>query len=268
MTESIKLAASDREAFYGDPDFVDVPLPQLLSEHYAADRAALIDFASAHPNIPEPGLAALRQGSGLDKEGEPAVARDTSYVCVSDKHGNVVSATPSDEAVDCPITSGLGFLVSSRGSQSWIKKGHPSAIAAGKRPRLTPNPALAVRDNREFLAFGCPGGDMQVQAMVQGFLNHVVFGMNLQDAVEAPRIGSYGIVQSFSPHEIYPRLLKIDPEIPEHVATSLADRGHVVERWEKLSYAAGSVCMLAMNAETGSVSAAADPRRPSYALGW
>lgn len=268
LTETIKLAASDREAFYGDPNFVDVPLPQLLSKSYAADRAGLIKFSLAHPHVPEPGLDKGRRGSSVTADGEPAVARDTSYVCVSDRHGNVVSATPSDEAVDCPITPGLGFLVSSRGSQSWIQKGHPSAIAAGKRPRLTPNPALAVRDDREFLAFGCPGGDMQVQAMVQAFLNHVVFGMDLQDAVEASRIGSYGIVQSFSPHEIYPGLLKIDPEIPEHVARSLSDRGHAVERWEKLSYAAGSVCMLAMDARTGSVRAAADPRRPSYALGW
>ena len=132
---------------------------------------------------------------------------DTSYACVVDRWGNAFSATPSDSFGTSPIVPGLGFIASSRGSQTWMDPDHPSSLQPGKRPRLTPNPALAMRDGKPFLPFGTPGGDVQPQSMVQLFLNVVEFGMDVQQAVEAPRFSTWSFPNSFWPHAYHPGLV-------------------------------------------------------------
>ena len=147
------------------------------------------------PSAVEPEL--IGAGAG----GAPRSDPDTSYLCVVDEAGNAFSATPSDGVTSTPIVPELGFTVSPRGAQSWLDPAHPAAVQPRKRPRLTPNPALATRDGELFLAFGTPGNDAQPQTMVQVFLNIVEFGMNPQQAVEAPRLCSLNFPRSRpSPH--------------------------------------------------------------------
>jgi gamma-glutamyltranspeptidase/glutathione hydrolase len=196
VAEAIKLAAADREAFYGDPRFVDVPLARLLSRGYAAERRGPIDCRKASAALPPSG------GAPLDIANTDL---DTSYVCVVDRFGNAFSATPSDGLTASPVIPGVGFVASPRGSQSWTDPRHPLCIMPGKRPRLTPNPAIVVRSDQFVMPFGTPGQDTQTQVMLQVLLNFVVFDMDLQAAAEAPRFASLSFPSSASPHQYVPR---------------------------------------------------------------
>ena len=279
VTEIIKLVMADRETYYSDPRFVDVPLDALLSEDYAAQRAAMLDAHTAMPGMPAPGdwselgLAAAPP-TFRDWQPEPrdtgtdGAALDTTYLCISDDQGNVFSATPSDGSYGGGVVPGLGFVVSGRGSQSWTDASHPCVVAPGKRPRLTPNPALAIQDGKRFVPFGTPGGDVQIQAMMQTFLNLFVFGMGPQAAVEAPRFASYSFPNSFEPHDYHPALLKLEARMETAVGDALGSRGHRIEWWPEMVWLAGSICMIDDNRETGLKRAGADPRRMAYALGW
>ena len=157
--------------------------------------------------MPPPGGAGQTRRVGLDRPRTTAGPweGDTSYTCVVDGAGNAFSATPSDGEVGVPLVPEIGMAISTRGSQSWLDPQHPSSLAPWKRPRLTPNPALALRDGRLFMPFGTPGGDAQVQAMAQLFLNVVEFGMDPQQAIEAPRFVSMSFPNSFWPHAYRPR---------------------------------------------------------------
>jgi gamma-glutamyltranspeptidase/glutathione hydrolase len=276
VTEALKLAFADREAYYGDPRQVKVPAAGLLDPGYGAVRARLIDEARAWPEMPPPGDPALGQAvspgwHGPTRPGEagaPAPAPlDTSYIAVVDRHGHAFSATPSDVATDTPVIPGTGLAVSSRGSQSWLAPEHPSAVAPGKRPRLTPNPAMAFRDGRLVMPFGTPGGDVQTQAMLQVFLNLVVFGMSPQLAVEAPRFATHSFPDSFWPHRYVPGRLTVEGRIPDATVTALAARGHRVVRATDWEWRAGAVCLVRVDG-AGVRWAAADPRRDAYALAW
>ncbi|MGI9424945.1 MAG: gamma-glutamyltransferase family protein [Hyphomicrobiaceae bacterium] len=273
--EATKLAMADRDAFLGDPNFVDVPIERLLSQDYTVEQFGRIDMASAFPEMPAPGNASggLRCDFSATKrsagEPHPAGALDTSYLCVVDDKGNVFSATPSDGSYNGGIVPGTGMSVSPRGVQSWTDPDHPSSIEPGKRPRLTPNPAIAVRGNGSaFLPLGTPGGDVQTQAMAQTFANVAVFGMGPQEAVEQPRFASYSFPSSFEPHDDHPGLLKLEGRLDEATCENLAARGHRVERWPDRTWLAGSICMILDDRETGIKAAGADPRRVAYALGW
>ncbi len=270
VTEAIKLGCADRERYYGDPKFVDVPIEWLLSEGYAAERRALIRNDVAFPELPEPGAMSGEAPAAAPRAsaGAAGVALDTSYACAVDRHGNVFSATPSDVAHDTPVIPGTGLSVSSRGAQSWAVSGHASAVAPGKRPRLTPNPALALGPEGLQMPFGTPGGDVQSQAMLQVFLNHRVFGMDVQQAVEAPRFASLSFPNSFEPHAYLPGRLQIEGRIPQTTADDLAGRGHDVAVWDDWTWLAGSMCAIVKDHRSGIFSAGADPRRPAYALGW
>jgi gamma-glutamyltranspeptidase/glutathione hydrolase len=269
VTEAIKLSCADRERYYGDPKFVEVPIEWLLSEGYAAERRALIRNDVAFPELPAPGAMSGAAPSPLKASvGAAGVALDTSYACAVDRQGNVFSATPSDVAHDTPVIPGTGLSVSSRGAQSWAVAGHASAVAPGKRPRLTPNPALALGPEGLQMPFGTPGGDVQSQAMLQVLLNHRVFGMDIQQAVEAPRFASLSFPNSFEPHAYLPGRLQIEGRIPEATADDLAGRGHDVAMWEDWTWLAGSMCAIVKDRRSGFFSAGADPRRPAYALGW
>ncbi len=231
----------------------------------------MINNAAAWPEMPPPGDLHGRRKSGSmapgRSKGPTGTQPDTSYVCAVDGEGNAFSATPSDISCDTPVIPGTGLCPSSRGSQSWAVPGHASSIAPGKRPRLTPAPGLAM--NEELLMpFGTPGGDMQVQAMLQTLLNVHAFGMDPQQAVEAPRFGSYGFPSSFEPHAYLPGRLNLEGGIHRETGEALAGLGHDVEWWPLRTRSAGAVCMILADRRRGTLTGGADPRRPSYALGW
>lgn len=271
LVEALKLAFADRERWYGDPRFIDVPVRALLSADYTRRRRALVRPGEAWPGMPPAGAPS----GGAEAAGSPpeaatgpvAPAHDTSYVCAIDEAGNAFSATPSDVSFDTPVIPGTGLCPSSRGSQAWADPAHPSGVAPGKRPRLTPNPALALRDGAFLIPFGTPGGDVQIQAMVQAFLNVTVFGMNPQAAVEAPRVATHSFPNSFEPHDYHPGRLLLEARIPASVGEALAGWGHGVAWWPAWAWPAGAVCLLVRDAARGTIAAGADPRRPAYALG-
>ena len=274
MAEALKLAFADRERWYGDPRFVDVPTEALLSDDYTARRRALIRPGEAWPEMPPAGdprdLAADTGPAAAfaAASGPMEAAHDTSYVCAIDAEGNVLSATPSDVSFDTPVIPGTGLCPSSRGAQSWTDPAHASSVAPGKRPRLTPNPAMAIRDGAFVMPFGTPGGDVQIQAMLQTFVNIVVYGMNPQAAVEAPRFATMSFPNSFEPHDYHPNKLMLEARIPRAAGDALAAWGHGVEWWPEWAWPAGAMCVLVKDVTRGTLSAGADPRRPAYALGW
>lgn len=264
IAETVKIAFADREAFYGDPRFVNVPAARLLSKAYARERRALVRERPWR-EMPPAGEAVLpaahRTASGLAGGSD---ALDTSYVAVVDRDGNAFSATPSDPNVDSPVVSGVGCVVSPRGSQGWLDPAHPSVVAPGKRPRLTPAPAMAFREGRPF-PFGTPGGDVQQQAMLQVLLNLTVFGMSLQEAIEAPRAASRSFPDSFWPHVVAPGKLEVERRIASETRATLAAMGHDVVEWEEWSWRAGGVCGVLVDAG-GARWAGADPRRGAHAI--
>jgi gamma-glutamyltranspeptidase/glutathione hydrolase len=268
LTEIMKLAFADRHAYYGDPRFVDVPLNSLLSRPYAAERSRLIRADRAFPSMPPPGLVTPPAAAAAPLATSPQPQLDTSYVCVVDRHGNAFSATPSDGSSTAPVIPGTGLVPSSRGSQSWADPALAASVAPGKRPRLTPNPALVLGPDGRAIPFGTPGGDVQAQAMVQTLLNRLVFGMDPQAAVEAPRFATYSFPDSFEPHSILPGRLVLEGRLPQQLADALAAVGHDVAWWPDWTWKAGAVCMIDSNPALPRHDAGADPRRSCYALGW
>ena len=250
VIEALKLAFADRHHHYGDPRFIDVPIDALLSNDYADIRRQLIRDDTAWPELPPAGdprglRAILGDGIAQAAAAEPiAASLDTSYACAIDKHGNIFSATPSDVSSSAPVVPGTGLVPSTRGSQSWTDPSHPSSVAPGKRPRLTPNPALAIRPGEYAMPFGTPGGDIQIQAMTQAFLNVAVFGMNPQAAVEAPRFATYSFPDSFEPHTYHPGRMNIESRIDGAVNEQLSALGHKVESWPNWTWRAGAMCMI------------------------
>jgi gamma-glutamyltranspeptidase/glutathione hydrolase len=272
VTETMKLCFADRERYYGDPRFVEVPMDALLKPAYAAERRRLIG-ERACPEMPPAGRLPGFEAA-VSRAAEPAAAGggdldgDTSYVCVVDRQGNAFSATPSDVSWESPVIPGLGFCPSSRGSQSWAVPGHASCVVPGKRPRLTPNPALARRGREWVMPFGAPGGDLQPQGMLQVFLNHTVFGMSIQEAVEAPRFVTHSFPGSFDPHPYHPGRLDLERLIGEATGEALAARGHRVQWLPELSIGTAGVCAISGNLQTGILYGGADPRRAARAIGW
>jgi gamma-glutamyltranspeptidase/glutathione hydrolase len=255
VLEVLKGAFADREARYGDPRFVDVGLDELLSDAHAAARVAAIDPARA--SLPEGAPAPAR---------EVAPTPDTSFVCVVDRLGNAFCAVPSDASSTAPAVPGTGLVPSTRGSQSRADPRHPSGVAPGKRPRLTPNPAMAVRDDGSLLAFGCPGGDMQIQAMLQVFLDVAHFGLDIQEAIEAPRFSTWSFPNSFAPHEELRGRVRLEDRFDDALVDELGRRGHDVERWPPFTRDAAAVEAILCETSTGFLRAGADPRQPAYAI--
>jgi gamma-glutamyltranspeptidase/glutathione hydrolase len=265
LAESLKLALADREYHFGDPQFIDVPIDDLLSPERIARRAAQIQMDRAFPEMPPPLEGAAPALHGLARP-VPIAEVDTSYVCVVDRWGNAFSATPSDPGSTSPMIPGLGIVPSSRGSQSLPDPRHPSGVAPGKRPRLTPNPAMLVTQDGGVMPFGTPGGDVQIQAMLQVVLNVLHFGMDMQAAIEAPRIASFSFPSSFAPFDYYPGRLAVESRIDEATRAALARLGHDVQVWPEWTRLAGSVEAIRHHPATGLLAAGADPRRPAYAI--
>ena len=264
IVESIKLAFADRDAYYGDPKFVKIP-----------DRAPALEgvrraTARADPREGLAGDAAARRrrtarATVLPLAGGSTDALDTSYVSVIDAEGNGFSATPSDPNVDSPAVSGVGCVVSPRGSQGWLDPNHASVVAPGKRPRLTPAPAMALSGGKVMMPFGTPGGDVQQQAMLQVFLNTTVFGMPLQEAIEAPRLASRSFPDSFWPHAYSPGKLEAERRIPKETRDALVGMGHEVAEWPDWEWRAGAVCAVKVGPE-GTRWGGADPRRGALSI--
>jgi gamma-glutamyltranspeptidase/glutathione hydrolase len=273
VTEALKLAAADREVFFGDPDFCDVPLDIILSKDYAARRRALFDPARAWPGMPpagEPGGVSIPPWQPDPSAATaPAQARpETSFLCVADRAGNVFAATPSDPATGGPIVPGTGILPSLWGSRGYTGADHPAKVGPGRRPRMSANPAIAIRPGRTVLPFGSPGSEVLGQAMLQAFLNMAVFGMDPQSAVEAPRFASYSWPASALPHAYEAGRLAVEADIGAAAGERLTALGHRVTWWDERAYEAGSVCAILSDLDRGVKWAGADPRRTAYAIGW
>ncbi len=253
VAEALKLAFADREAYYGDPDFVDVPAAMLLSDTYAAQRRKLIGREASHEQRPGaiPGfeeqvrrtLAGLRLAGGTKPGGatvgEPtlqsmmASARrgDTVHIDAIDAEGNMVAATPSGGWLQSsPVIPELGFPLNSRAQMFWLEEGLPGSLAPGKRPRTTLTPSLAFEDGEPRLAFGTPGGDQQEQWQLAFFLRRVHHGLNLQEAIDLPMFHTAHAPSSFYPREAKPGHLCVEENVGEETIAALAARGHQIER--------------------------------------
>jgi len=267
VTECAKLAFADREAWYGDPRQSDVPLAGLLSPEYAARRRLLVGeraSASLDPGSPdgrEPALPgyALAGFAGLDETGagaegagaaggtgaegagaaggtgDPTLGSvtlgpgDTCHLDIADRFGNLVSATPSGGWLQSsPVVPGLGFCLGTRAQMFTLSPGFASTLAPGRRPRTTLSPGLVLRDGEPYLAFGTPGGDQQDQWTIGFFLNHVLFGMNLQEAIDAPAFHTDHFPSSFYPRGSVPRSLTVESRVGDAVIGELRRRGHEV----------------------------------------
>ena len=159
------------------------------------------------------------------------------------------------------------MIASARGSQSWLDPSHPSALEPRKRPRLTPNPAMAFKNGQFWMAYGTPGGDTQCQSMVQSLINMVEFGMNPQEAIEAPRIATFSFPSSFWPHSYYPGQAAAEARIDAAVIENLKARGHKIEVWEEWTGRVGNVCAIQIDRDKGIIIGGADARREGYAMG-
>jgi len=272
LVEAMKVAFADREAYYGDPHHVDVPAAALLDLAYADRRRTLVREAQAWPDLPPAGdprrgLAVRSAGAAAAPTGGSNGVLGTSYIAVVDAAGNAFSCTPSDVSTDTPVIPGLGFPISSRGSQSWLDPAHPSVLAPGKRPRITQCPALVLRDNRPVLVLGTPGGDIQPQVILQVLLNLFLFEQSPQEAVELPRFETRSVPDSFWPHGYTPGLLRLEAPLARDAGSALQALGHGVEAIDDWHWQMGSACLIRIDAQ-GVRWAAADPRRDSYALAW
>jgi gamma-glutamyltranspeptidase / glutathione hydrolase len=310
VTECGKLAFADREAWYGDPDFTDVPVKALLSAEYADARRQLVGpgaSAELRPGAPDgrpPRLPAFATGPvagngddgsvapSLDVEppaprldpgtGEPTMrtsgpdprtgpaassyrAGDTCHLDVADRFGNMVSATPSGGWLQSsPVIPGLGFCLGTRAQMFTLTPGLPATLAPGKRPRTTLTPSLALRDREPYMAFGTPGGDQQDQWSLLFFLNHLTFGMNLQQAIDFPSFHSAHMPSSFYPRQAQPRVLDVESRVGPGVIEELRRRGHLVN--VRPAWSLGRVSAVARS--NGVLYAAANPRgMQGYAVG-
>jgi gamma-glutamyltranspeptidase / glutathione hydrolase len=271
VAEALKLSLADRDAFFGDPEHVDVPIEGLLDQGYAAMRRTRLDVARASPSLPAPGdpwpFEGRTGGPGhVPRPADGPGGPDTTFVAVMDAAGNAFAATPSDPAMLGPVVPGLGVTVSTRGSMLWLEPDHPSVIAPGKRPRLTCNPALLAEDGVAVMAFGCPGADAQTQAMVQVVINLVDHGLDLQAAIESPRVISTSVPSSIFPHAWRPGGLAVESRIDPVVRAELARRGHRIEPLPAFAPQAAGVSAVRRR-PNGVLEAGADPRREGSAIG-
>ena len=248
LIECAKLAFADREAHYGDPKIDDVPFDRLLSKAYAAERRALVgdqaslemrpgDAGGGFPayatiDVAEDNRRALQVAAREVRDlglGHAHVG-DTTHLDAVDREGNMVAATPSGGWLGTsPVIRGLGFPIGTRGQMFYLNPARPNALAPRKRPRATLTPSLVMRNDEPFMVFGTPGGDGQDQWTLQFFLNFVHFGMNLQEALDAPTVHSVHFPSSFYPREAYPGRMVAEGRIASEVLAELGRRGHEVE---------------------------------------
>jgi gamma-glutamyltranspeptidase/glutathione hydrolase len=271
VAQALELAIADRDAYVADDRFVDVPVDRLLSKDFAAERrAARTDRAFGPP--PPPGDAGVRPGSAIASASSAAapklgglVGQDTSQLAVVDRAGNAVVMTPSDFPAT-PMVPGTGLTLGNRMTQFRLDPDSVAVLAPGKRPRITPHAVVVTRGGRLHLAFSTPGADMQAQALVQVFLGVHVFGMSLQDAIEAPRFFSVSAPSSFAPHASRPGTLRLEADLFAAAGDGLRDLGYkLIEdpAWDKDFGAVGALLV----GDDGRIAAGADPREETWAEG-
>jgi gamma-glutamyltranspeptidase/glutathione hydrolase len=192
----------------------------------------------------------------------------TSYFGVIDQQGNIFSCTPSEGAKSGPIVPGTGLTLSLRGSQSKVEPGHPAALGPGKRPRLTPAPALVLQDGQPLIALGGYGGDHIPQGTLQVLLNLVEFGFDPQEAVEAPRFYSYSFPNSSYPSAYQPGVMRAEGRIASQALDALRQKGHTVEAYPDWWEGSCLYGVIMRHAQTGVLQGGADPRGEAYAVGY
>ena len=265
IVECAKLAFADRDAFYGDPNFVDVPLDHLLSREYNDERRLLVGESASEELRPGGGrLPTVVDATSTVGAGEPTRG-DTVHLDVADRFGNLVSATPSGGWLQSsPVIPALGWPLGTRAQMFWLEEGLPASLAPGKRPRTTLSPSIALREGEPYLAFGTPGGDQQDQWSLHVFLNHVHGGLDLQASIDRPNFHTDHFPASFYPRQVELRSLSIEDRFGRDVLDDLRDRGHDVEAAGDWSLGRVS----AVGREDGTLKAGASPRgMQGYAVG-
>jgi gamma-glutamyltranspeptidase/glutathione hydrolase len=286
VIEAAKLAFADREAYYGDPLFDEVPFDRLLSGAYNEGRRELIGEGASGDLLPgdvgielaighigdvlKDNRAAMGLASGQgDPDRSPSNhAGDTTQLDAIDAEGNMVAATPSGGWItSSPLVKGLGFALGTRGQMFYLNAKRANALAPRKRPRATLTPSLVTRDGRPWMVFGTPGGDNQDQWTLQFFLNYVDFGMTIQEALEAPTVHSQHFPSSFYPRGALPKRVVAESRIPGKVIDELRERGHDVV--VAGAFAHGKPMAIRFDAETGGIFGGVSPKGGiGYALGW
>ena len=275
LAEALKLGLADRDRYYADPNFVKIPMAELLSKDYAALRRPLIDERRAslaqQPGDPMNMKAIL--ASAVQTIGRASAlpeierANDTTCVNVIDRDGNLFSATPSGAWLPAVVAGDTGVLMGQRLQSSLTDPNSPNVVAPGKRPRITLTPTLVLKGGQPFMVLSTPGGDNQDQALLQVLLNIIEFGMNPQEAVEAPRFDTQHYVSSFDDHEFLPGSLNVESRVNLKTIQALSDKGHKVRvqgEWGTLS----APTVVIYDTKNGVASAGADPRRSRYAVAW
>src|SRR5262249_31218927 len=273
--EAMKLAMADREKYLGDMDFIKIPYAGLLSKEYAAERRAMIDKNTASLAF-RPGTAEkftsdatplyrpvkITTSDHADHEG------DTSYIAVVDSARNAISFTPSlHSAFGTGVVMGnLGFIFNCRGDYYTLNAGEANALAPGKRPRSTLQGTLVMKNGQPHMLLGTPGADQQVLLTMQTLLNVIDFGMNVQQAIEAPKWLTRAFPASPFPHTMYPGDLSVEARVPASVQKDLLARGHKLKVHG--AWADGSLAAIVIDPKTGVLSAGADPRTEAYAWAW
>ncbi len=262
ITEALKLAYADRDTYFGDPKFVNVPADTLLSKAYAAERRKEIGKTASMDFVP--GLINGKRGKhptemdiARTKIDDALMASDTTCIDAIDKDGIVFSATPSGAWLPSVIAGDTGIPLTERAQQFILVPGAPNELAGGKRPRVTLSPTIITEQGKPFLALSTPGGDNQEQSLIQLFFNVVEFGENAQSAVEAPRFQTRHLIASFDNHAWNRGDLLLDERIPASVGAELSARGHKVgtrSRW-----ASGAAPVMIRVTPDGVIEAGADP---------
>jgi gamma-glutamyltranspeptidase/glutathione hydrolase len=274
--EAMKLAMADRDTYLGDMDFIKIPYTGLLSKEYAADRRKLIDPAHGSLDF-RPGDVTPFAGTSyqpvehprdVDMRGNADHNGDTSYIGVVDKARNMISFTPSLHSAygSKVVIAGLGFIFNCRGDYYSLVPGHANALAPGKRPRSTLQGTLVMKDGKPFMITGSPGADDQCMRTIQTLLNVVEFGMNVQQAIEAPRWATRSFPASPFPHTMYPGDLWLESRISDKIRDELSARGHKVTMRPPWSMNDSAAIMV--DWANGTVVGGADPRTTATALAW
>ena len=273
--EAVKLAMADRDTYLGDMDFIKIPYDGLLSKKYAEERQALIageraslEFRPGEPFRYAPGFVPAQRPRDVTTSGYADHEGDTSYITVVDRERNAISFTPSlHSGFGTKVVMGnLGFSLNCRGDYYSLVAGHANALEPGKRPRSTLQGTLVLKDGKLFLVTGAPGGDDQCMRTMQTLLNIIEFGMNAQQAIEAPRWSTRSFPASPFPHTMYPGDLSVESRVPEAIRAELSRRGHKVSVRPPWSMNASAAIL--MDPATGTLIAAADPRTAAFALAW
>ncbi|HKW02718.1 MAG TPA: gamma-glutamyltransferase [Vicinamibacterales bacterium] len=273
--EALKLAMADRERFLGDANFMKIPWEGLLSKAYAAERRALIDPDKAwvepaiRPGNPGKFMKSAAPGEfdypwHVTIEGDATHEGDTSYIAVIDKDRNMVSFEPSNHSAwgSGIVIADLGIIFTCRGDYYSLVPGEVNALEPGKRPRSTLQSTLVMKDGQPLMILGSPGGDDQIMRTMQTLVNVIDFGMNVQEAIEAPRYSSRAFPASPFPHTMRPGDLLVEPRVPEAVQAALRAKGHRVSVWPS---PLGSNAAIMIDWKTGFLKAGADPRVDAYA---